>query len=157
MIWSLTSCHAEAKQAVSDTLALKFKSHPVFKEPLSALARCRPRGAWRTADTPTSVEAALTSHWEPKRARPVSAASSEGAGRRAAGGAVSRAVPLGAASRWGIIGMAIPPSTGRMGNPPRAGRATPKRHIYNDLRLRGISLWARPDGPLVTPLSLATL
>ena len=42
----------------SNTLALNFKSHPVFKEPLSALVRTRPRGAWRTADTPTSVEVA---------------------------------------------------------------------------------------------------
>lgn len=30
----------------------------------------------------------------------------------------SRAVPLGAASRWGIIGMRSPPSTGHLENPP---------------------------------------
>ena len=60
--WSPSSashCRSRSSRA-PDTLALNFKSHPVFKEPLSAQARVHPRGAWRTADTPTSDEAALS-------------------------------------------------------------------------------------------------
>ena len=56
---SASQCRSKSSRA-PDTLALNFKSHPVFKEPLSALARVHPRGVWRTADTPTSDEAALS-------------------------------------------------------------------------------------------------
>ena len=95
--WSLTSCQAEASQAVSDTLALKFKSHPVFKEP-----RSTPWGH----PVPCSSEGAAASGFEAGRA--VTWTSNARGGSRVAPCGARRA--LSALGGRGIIGIRPPSS-----------------------------------------------
>ena len=141
---------AEAGRAASDTLALKFKSHPVFKDPLSSPARGSPVPPPRGSGRPRR-DSTRNAPWT----------LSSGAARcRAERGAVPGEAP-GAASGGGMIGIRLPPSTVRRENrrQPAAARPNPfhrsplgpNKYRSDECKIRGLATTSHPAGRSFVP------